>query len=100
MGVVVGRKLWNLTNAAQQNGSVHLSHQVLCITHLPQIAAYGDAHYRVDKVIANERTSTAVRGLQGEERVSELAQMLGAVGEAGTLSAAEILQAAEREKQA
>ena len=71
---------------------------MICITHLPQIAAYGDAHFRVDKIIQHERTSTTVRSLAGAERVDELAQMLGAAGEAGTQSAAEILHAAEREK--
>ena len=100
VGVVVGRKLWNLTCASRQNGSRHNVHQVLCITHLPQIAAFGDAHYRVDKIVAREHTSTAVRALEGQERVGELAQMLGAVGEAGTQSAAEILHAAESEKRA
>ncbi len=93
VGAIVGRKLWNLTT-----GNTRHSHQVICITHLPQIAAFGDAHYRVDKVIANERATTAVHVVQGEERVEELAQMLGAVGEAGEQSAAEILRAAEREK--
>ncbi len=44
------------------------------------------------------RTTTAVRALAGEERISELAQMLGAAGEAGEQSAAEILQAAEKSK--
>jgi len=63
-----------------------------------EIAAFGDAHYRVDKIVADDRTAAAVRALQGAERVDELAQMLGAVGEAGTQSAAEILQAAEKEK--
>ena len=74
------------------------AHQVICITHLPQIAAYGDAHYRVDKVTTTKRTTTAVRALNDEERVSELAQMLGAMGEAGEQSAAEILRAAEKDK--
>lgn len=97
VGAVVGRKLWNLTTG-YLNGANHPAHQVICITHLPQIAAFGDAHYRVDKVIADEKTTTAVRVLDGEERVGELAQMLGTVGEAGEQSAAEILQAAEKEK--
>ena len=105
VGSVVGRKLWTLTCAetghAYPKGERRTppkGHQVICITHLPQIAAYGDAHFRVDKIIQHERTTTAVRSLAGAERVDELAQMLGAVGEAGTQSAAEILNAAEREK--
>jgi DNA repair protein RecN (Recombination protein N) len=66
-GGVVGRKLWHLTP----------EHQVLCVTHLPQIAAYGDAHYKVEKGIQAGRTVAGVRLLAGEERVEELAQMLG-----------------------
>jgi len=105
VGSVVGRKLWSLTCAeaggAHPKGGRRVApkgHQVICVTHLPQIAAYGDAHFRVDKIIQHERTSTAVRSLAGAERVDELAQMMGAAGEAGTESAAEILHAAEREK--
>lgn len=53
------------------------SHQVLCITHLPQIAAFADAHYRVTKVSRGERTVTRVERLDDEARVDELARMLG-----------------------
>lgn len=52
-------------------------HQVLCITHLPQIAAFADAHYRVDKITRKRRTITRVARLTDEERVEELARMLG-----------------------
>jgi DNA repair protein RecN (Recombination protein N) len=96
VGSIVGKKLWNLTVARRK---VKPAHQVICITHLPQIAAYGDAHYRVDKLTTPKRTSTAVSALVGEARVGELAQMLGAVGEAGEQSAAEILRAAEKDKE-
>jgi DNA repair protein RecN (Recombination protein N) len=63
---VVGRKLHALGSAFQ----------VLCITHLPQIAACADTHFAIDKRIGT-RTSTAVRRLDGEARVDELARMLG-----------------------
>ncbi len=53
------------------------SHQVLCITHLPQIAAFADAHYRVDKLTERGRTTTRVTQLSEDERVEELARMLG-----------------------
>ncbi|MBI3734645.1 MAG: DNA repair protein RecN [Chloroflexi bacterium] len=104
VGAVVGRKLWNLTlrqaqDAANDGAASAPAHQVVCITHLPQIAAFGDTHYRVDKDIEGDHTTTALRRLDGDERVGELAQMLGAVGEAGEQSAAEILRAAEQEKQ-
>lgn len=82
VGAVVGQKLWNLGR----------QHQVLCITHLAQLAGYGDQHFKVEKVLGDGRTTTAVRRLDGEDRMMELALMLGEVS-AGTLqSASEILQ--------
>ena len=51
--------------------------QVLCITHLPVIASLADAHFRVDKVVRGGRTYTVVRRLSGDERVEEIARMLG-----------------------
>ncbi len=52
-------------------------HQVLCITHLPQIAAFADCHFRVEKLTQAGRTVTRVRKLEHAERVEELARMLG-----------------------
>ena len=89
VGGIVGRKLWGLT----------FSHQVVCITHLPQLAGYGDAHFKVEKQVRGERTRTQVFALEGEERVEELSQMVGAQGEAVHESAANLLAAAEREKE-
>jgi DNA repair protein RecN (Recombination protein N) len=53
--------------------------QVLCITHLPQVAAFADRHYRVEKSVIEGRTVTSVAPLAGEERVTEMARMLGGV---------------------
>jgi DNA repair protein RecN (Recombination protein N) len=53
--------------------------QVLCITHLPQVAAFADHHYKVEKQVVGGRTVTMVTPLVGEERVSEMARMLGGV---------------------
>jgi DNA repair protein RecN (Recombination protein N) len=64
---MVGRRLKDLSE----------KHQVLCITHLPQIAAYGDRHFLVEKQVIDGRTRTAIRELASEERVQELARMLG-----------------------
>ena len=64
---VVGRKLQALGSAFQ----------VLCITHLPQIAAYADTHFQIDKQVASNRTSTTVQRLDHDGRVNELARMLG-----------------------
>ncbi len=66
-GGIVGCKLWGLTPA----------HQVLCVTHLPQLASYGDAHLRVDKVESGGRTVTRVEALEETSRVQELAAMIG-----------------------
>jgi DNA repair protein RecN (Recombination protein N) len=66
-GGIVGRKLWNLTP----------EHQVLCVTHLPQLASYADRHYSVDKVQQEGRTVTRVRVLDEQNRIEELAAMLG-----------------------
>lgn len=53
--------------------------QVLCITHLPQISAYADAHYRVHKEIVGDRTKSDIRLLSKQERLEEIARMLGGV---------------------
>jgi DNA repair protein RecN (Recombination protein N) len=55
------------------------SRQVLCVTHLPQVASQGDHHYRVLKLSDGKTSRTNVRRLQAEERVEELSRMLGGV---------------------
>jgi DNA repair protein RecN (Recombination protein N) len=52
-------------------------HQVLCVTHLPQIASLAEAHYAVSKRVDRGRTVTEVRRLTAEERIDEVARMLG-----------------------
>ncbi|MBN1890160.1 MAG: DNA repair protein RecN [Thermoflexales bacterium] len=96
VGAIVGRKLWGLTQAGRQG----INHQVICITHLPQLAAYGEAHFKVEKSVAGERTSTRVSRLKEKARVEELAQMLGASGEGALRSAQEILAAVQADKKA
>ena len=81
-GGVVGRKLWGLAR----------SHQVLCVTHLPQLAAHGDRHFKVEKSTQSGRTLAAVRELEGAERLKELAEMLGAQTESNLRSAEALLQ--------
>jgi DNA repair protein RecN (Recombination protein N) len=88
IGGVVGRKLWGLTQA---DG---LQHQVLCVTHLPQIAGYADAHFQVEKGINEQRTTTRVRVLNADDRVEELAVMLGTPSDGTRRSAQEILEEA------
>ena len=55
------------------------SHQIICITHLPQIAAMADSHYLIEKSVENETTISTIRKLQDEDSVGELARMLGGV---------------------
>jgi len=54
-------------------------HQVVCITHLPQIAKFGDHHFRIAKQVANGRTRTTIEPVNAEERIREIARMLGGV---------------------
>ena len=95
VGGIVGRKLWGLAGG---NTATSLAHQVLCITHLPQLAGFGDAHFRVRKEVSGERTTTDVQRITGEERVEELSQMLGIVTGTTRQSAREILEQVARVK--
>jgi DNA repair protein RecN (Recombination protein N) len=82
VGATVGEKLWRLAR----------NHQVLCVTHLPQLAAYGDQHFKVEKTIQDGRTGARAVELAGEARVKELADMLGEVSDGTLQSAHEILE--------
>jgi DNA repair protein RecN (Recombination protein N) len=86
VGLVVGFKLWHLAR----------NHQVFCVTHLPQLAAFGDEHLQVQKLIQDNRTLTRVERLNGEPQLLELSQMLGAVGEGTLRSAHELMQVARQ----
>ncbi|PID86661.1 MAG: DNA repair protein RecN [Chloroflexi bacterium] len=69
VGDVVGQKLWGLTAVGE--------HQVIVVTHLPQLAGYGDTHFHVSKQVVEGRTKTAVVSLDRDGRIAELAAMLG-----------------------
>ena len=92
VGGTVGEKLWGL---AVGKGPGGLEHQVLCVTHLPQLASFGDVHLRVEKRVecrdGHDRTVTRVKKLDAAERVVELASMLGGTGDAAFRSAEELL---------
>jgi DNA repair protein RecN (Recombination protein N) len=84
-GQIVGEMLWHLSR----------QHQVLCVTHLPQLAAFGDQHWHVAKHIAEGRTTTIVHSLDPAERTLEIAQMLGGVAtESAARNAAELIDRA------
>jgi DNA repair protein RecN (Recombination protein N) len=90
-GSVVGEKLWAMTS----------NHQVLCITHLPQVAAFGDAHYTIRKHVQDGRTRSSVTPLDWEGRIDEVAEMLDGVplSEASRQSAKTMLERAVTYKQ-
>lgn len=55
------------------------NHQVICISHLPQIAAFADSHFLIDKTISKDRTSTTITKLNKNERINEMARLVGGV---------------------
>jgi len=81
VGSVVGEKMWRLARR----------HQVMCVTHLPQLAAFGDEHYKVSKSVIDERTLTGVERLEDEGRVFELALMNGNTSQSNLTAARELL---------
>ena len=82
VGAVVGSKTWRLS----------ANHQVLCVTHLPQIAAFADQHLRIAKGVAEGRTITSAETLFTDEAVQELAHMLGGASIAARRHAQEMLE--------
>lgn len=88
IGSVVGQKLWELGR----------KHQVLCITHLPQLAAFYDEHFRVRKEISNDRTRTNVEKLDERESLHELASLLGGDTAENQTAAAAMIEEARQFK--
>lgn len=90
VGSVVGEKLWNLAR----------NHQVMCVTHLPQLASFGDQHFHVRKLVNEGRTMTEVETLDDNGRIVELASMSGSVSESNLNASRELLvQAKQRQKE-
>lgn len=77
------------------------NHQIICITHLPQIAAMADSHYLIEKSVHKQMTVSTIRRLREEESVDELARMLGGVEITDTVrsSAREMKELAKQKKQ-
>ncbi len=118
-GGIVGNKLWALTPTAQKMNSYDASsqskqgaqtnksalrdaaspHQVICITHLPQIAAFGDAHFKIHKEVVGERTVTKIEELKDGERVAEIANMLGTETATTRQNAEELLEEVKSQKE-
>lgn len=85
---VVGKKLWALSGQAQ----------VVCVTHLPHIAAYADRHFRIDKAVHGERTYAGAQLLGDEQRIAELAEMLGGGSDSLAEAARAMLRGAAQSK--
>ena len=86
-GDILGRKLKSLAQ----------THQVICVTHLPQIAAYADSHFCVNKKVLGQRTTSTLTYLKDGRRLAELALMLAGPGHSATAlkSAAELMKKAD-----
>lgn len=80
--VIVGQELKKLSN----------THQLFCISHLPQVAAAADQHYKVDKSVKSGRTMTMIKSLDNTQRQEEITRMLGG-GKAADKHAAELISA-------
>jgi len=88
IGSIVGEKIWNISR----------NHQVLCITHLPQLAAFFDVHFHVSKEVINGRTRTIVQRMDRESSIHEMASLLGSDSEENILAAEAMLKDAETRK--
>jgi len=84
---VIGKKLWTLAR----------HHQTICVTHLPQITAFADAHYRVNKEVSGDRTVSRLEVLKGDARTEEMAAMLAGlqITDTSLKNARELMERAE-----
>ena len=94
---ISGRTAWKVS---EKMAVIGREHQVLCITHLPQIAAQADAHFLIEKNVEKQETQTRIFRLPDEESIRELARMLGGdkITDAGLSNAAEMKEMAQQQK--
>lgn len=85
---ISGVTAWKVS---EKLGRLSKNHQIICITHLPQIASMADAHFLIEKGVKNERTVTGIRELDEKEGLGELARLLGS----GKMTAAVLENARE-----
>ncbi|MCM1088632.1 MAG: DNA repair protein RecN [Muribaculaceae bacterium] len=71
---ISGKTAWKVS---EKMGILGKRHQIICITHLPQIAAMADTHFQIEKSVVDNRAATFIQKLTEEESVTELARMLG-----------------------
>jgi DNA repair protein RecN (Recombination protein N) len=81
------------TRVASKMSELGAGHQVLCITHLPQVAAAATAQFMVIKSVKDGRTETTLSPVEGEERIAEIARMLGGVTESAKAHASTLMKA-------
>ncbi|MBQ9928903.1 MAG: DNA repair protein RecN [Lachnospiraceae bacterium] len=95
---ISGRTAWKVS---EKLGQLSKEHQIICITHLPQIAAMADTHFLIEKNVVNDRTATQIVPLEDKQMLDELARLLGgdSVTEAVLSNAAEMRQLAGKAKQ-
>lgn len=94
---ISGKTAWKVS---EKLGRLSRNHQIICITHLAQIAAMADTHFMIEKNVINERTVTNIRQISGEESLNELARLLGSgeLTEAVLSNAKEMQEAAGKVK--
>lgn len=94
---ISGRTAWKVS---EKMGVLGKGHQLICITHLPQIAAMADTHFVIEKQVEDNRSITRIRELAKEESVEELARMLGgdAITESALKNAEEMKELAAKTK--
>ncbi len=94
---ISGKTAWRVSE--QLDTAAHV-HQVICITHLPQIAAMADRHFVIEKSSTEDNTITDIRILEGEDSLAELARLLGSdsLTEAALSNAREMRAQAEKHK--
>ncbi|MBD5545300.1 MAG: DNA repair protein RecN [Lachnospiraceae bacterium] len=95
---ISGKTAWKVS---EKLGMLGKDHQVICITHLPQIAAMADSHFLIEKNREEEKAVTRIRPLSREEMLEEIARLLGTdnVTDAGMNNAMELKKMAEKSKQ-
>ena len=95
---ISGKTAWKV---AEKMGILGKAHQLICITHLPQIAAMADTHFQIVKSVTGERTATQIQEMNEQESVEELARMLGgaSITENVLNSAKEMKDLARKSKQ-
>lgn len=94
---ISGRTAWKVS---EKMGILGKGHQLICITHLPQIAAMADTHFVIEKQVEDNRSITRIRGLEEKESVEELARMLGGdvITESALKNAGEMKELAGKSK--